>query len=244
MTSPSHHTIYPTTYKADTALFVFDVPLQLHEVKYFRGAVGKLAGVTAQLIHGHNPFEQMDNVHGYPKVQFRSHNGYAAIFAMNEGITAVNQRVLPKLQHLKIFKIQHKEVFLMHVHEVQNCLLQLQHQMLNYQLNQAFLLNHKNHKKWLSLRGGSLQKRELERIIVAHLFSIGKRLGWTITQNRNLHLEVEQFRVKQYHEKIKEVQPFIFDVRLRCNVSLPNFMGIGKMVSHGFGSLQQISKRH
>ena len=34
-----------------------------------------------------------------------------------------------------------------------------------------------------------------------------------------------------------------FDVRFRCNVYLPNYLGLGKSASHGFGIVRHFQKQ-
>ena len=40
--------------------------------------------------------------------------------------------------------------------------------------------------------------------------------------------------------KFKDVKMTAYDLRFTCNVSLPNYIGLGKGVSHGFGTIRKI----
>ncbi len=235
--SPPNVSYAPLSISVDTALFVFDIPLELHQVKYFRGAVSGLAGVTAKTFHQHNVKRGGENMYGYPLDQCRCHEGFAAIFAINEGIQTVKQRILPKLKYLKVVRLQHKEPSLMHLHEVQNVILQKTSTPITYVLRNGILLNPKNVKRWEKLRGAAIMKRELERIIASQILSFAKRMNWTISTDRSFYVEVEQFRFQRSLYIFKDMYPILFDVQFRANVNLPDGLAIGSLVSFGYGAI-------
>ena len=76
----------------------------------------------------------------------------------------------------------------------------------------------------------------LEGILIGNILSMGKSLEWHITDKIQLKI-VEVFDEKKVTFKKNSVMTF--DVLIQSNVILPNNIGLGKGVSHGFGIIEK-----
>jgi hypothetical protein len=69
----------------------FSLPLHHADIPSFRGAFAALAGRENHVFHNHDNSRQGELLHRYPLVQYRVHDGNAAIFAINEGVAALEK---------------------------------------------------------------------------------------------------------------------------------------------------------
>jgi hypothetical protein len=77
----------------------------------------------------------------------------------------------------------------------------------------------------------------LERILIGNILSFAKGIEWKIDQPIKLnitHVALERLN------KMKDIKVAVLDIRFNCNVALPDWIGLGKGVSKGFGIINQI----
>ncbi|MGB4847026.1 MAG: CRISPR-associated endonuclease Cas6 [Saprospiraceae bacterium] len=67
--------------------YIFDHPLQHHQLHDFRSQFKELKGLV------YNRDDEGNNIYGYPSIQFRVHEGNAAVFAINKGADAIEKLV-------------------------------------------------------------------------------------------------------------------------------------------------------
>jgi len=95
-------------------------------------------------------------------------------------------------------------------------------------------LNKKNYKKFQDY---SLSERRdlLNSILIGNILSVSKSLDYTVPNT--IYSDTEVYPVPTEYKNVKMVG---FKGKFEVNFLIPDYMGIGKGVSHGFGAVRHI----
>ncbi len=214
-------------------LVTFDLELKHTEIGQFRGAVLKTTGPQNNLFHNHTT---KGNIYRYPLIQYKRLNEKAALLCIEKGIEGVQDFFSAtdwKLEignEIKEIKVEQLKV---HPHRVG-----VWEQYLNFRINNWLPLNQANYKKYHTLTGLSDKVQLLEHILTGHILSFLEGIDLIVKKQievkiQNIHSE----RIMRY--KNQEMQAFTLS--FSSNVSLPNFIGLGKGSSVGFGVVEEIA---
>lgn len=92
-----------------------------------------------------------------------------------------------------------------------------------------------NFRKFYKLKGKEERDGFVRKILIQNIGSLSKSLGYEvpapITCTTNLHFQ---------KDRIGDVSDMTFTGKFQANFLIPDYLGIGKSVSHGFGTVQQI----
>jgi hypothetical protein len=219
-----------------TLSLTFNLPIWGREVGRWRGAFIEMAGWEEDLCHNH---KGEDGYHyRYPLVQYRCHRGKAAIFAVNEGVDAL-QRVLSssdwnlnwdgQAHHLQIEDLKMDEHY-----------LRMLKQPKQFFLRHWMALNEENYKKWKACTGLVPKVNLLQKLLENHVMASLWGLGWMPEERVEVQLqELERTKAVVY----QGTKLMAFDVLFTSNVLLAKGQGIGKGVSHGFGAVEPMRIR-
>ncbi len=210
----------------------FSLPLRGRQISRWRGAFIEMAGWKESLLHNHD--EDTGLHYRYPQVQYRAYNGKAGIFAINQGVEAM-QRVLSQADWTVNWNRQQQQLQIEDLRMYQHQLTFTEN-MPRYQLKNWIALNGENYKKWQQSPGMVGKAALLQRLLENHLMACLWSLGWSPEKRVVIQLE-NQERVKNitYHGN-----PLVaFDMSFSANIELPNGLAIGKGVSHGFGTIKK-----
>lgn len=215
----------------ETLLIQFSPLLSLEEVPLFRGAVlHALSQDTDVLLHNHTT----DNYnYACPLVQYKSIDTKAAIFCIGEGVKMMSK--LMRVCNLKV-SLGHRQTPL-NVEKVTPGETDIQVEQAHiYHLSDWLPLDDDNDRKFLRLRTDEDRQAFLERILVGNILSATKSLNIQITEK----IECSILHLDRYHlQPWKNVKMRSFDVDFACNVTLPDYLGLGKHASFGFGNLRR-----
>lgn len=203
-----------------------------YEVPLFRGAViGSMQGTANELYHNHTD----DSVaYRYPKVQYKRINKSAAIVAVDEGADIIGQFLSSDDTCLSIGK--RKENFVVKDIRADQYLVQEWDSIFEYYLRKWLPLNSENYKEYVNIDDLSEKVSFLERILIGNILSFAKGIGVTLKPNIECRLtSMAAPRLQKY----KGVKMMAFDVSFKANVLLPDYIGIGKGVSLGFGIIKR-----
>ncbi|WP_410507515.1 CRISPR-associated endonuclease Cas6 [Methanosarcina hadiensis] len=97
-------------------------------------------------------------------------------------------------------------------------------------------LNQKNQKEYLSF--SEIEKRAaIEKGLINHILTAAKWCGVTVSHKLEINLILMREGIPI---KIKDDLSFVpFDVMFECNTEIPDYIGIGKFVSRGYGTVIQ-----
>jgi len=103
-------------------------------------------------------------------------------------------------------------------------------------VNPWMALNQKNHALYLDYSPAE-RKKQLENILISNLISFFKAVGYQETQQMMASLSLKEGRSTSF----KNQQLLTFAGRFVVNVQLPDYIGLGKSVSRGFGTIRKVS---
>lgn len=215
-----------------TATIYYDAELSYHEIPLFRGAVLRSLGKDANVLF-HNHIGKDAYRYEYPKVQYKSIHGKAAILCLQEATQSLADILSSIDTHLMIGK-RHANILLDSV-ETQETLVGIGNEVHSYKLTHWLPLNSKNYQLFLDAEDMISRTTLLNHILTANILSFLKGIGVFLEETvkasiSNIYL--------QETIKYKGIGLTAFDVEFQTNVSLPIHVGLGKNASVGFGIIE------
>lgn len=207
---------------------IFDNTIAYHEIPLFRGAVIAAMGGEANLLY-HN--HQSENYrYSYPLIQYKRIHGQAAMVCLNEGADAIGQFLAQGVSELRLGE---RTVSLMPESvRPSRLVMQTWQGEFHYTLRRWLPLNSDNYKRYCETEGLTERVRLLEGILKANILSMAKGLG--VTVEHEIDATITSLS-DPYLLKNKGVRLMAFDLEFRSNFSLPDFAGLGKNASIGYG---------
>lgn len=220
--------------KIRTILIKFTTDIRQSEIPAFRGAINAvLEEKHSILFHNHTD----DGLrYSYPLIQYKRIGGKAAIVCVGEGTEAigeffnksdVNIQIGDRTEQMEFDRIEAKQT-----------LVQVWNEEFHYNIRKWLPLSSDNYRNYRSLEGISEQIQFLQNILVGNILSFCKGLGITIDQE--IKCTITQI-IETHTYTYKGIKMMGFDIEFKTNVSLPDYIGLGKGVSLGFGT---VVRRH
>jgi len=166
----------------------------------------------------------------YPLIQYRMRRNHAAIFAINDGIEALQTTLSSRSWGIN-WEGEPRQLQITGM-EMNEYHLRMLARPKTYRLYKWLALNEKNYKAWLAC--GNLVERIqlLERILNSHLLAFARSVGWRLPER----LKVSIKNIQQVSKVRCHNTPLLaFSVTYTANALLPPHIALGKAVSHGFG---------
>lgn len=208
-------------------IFPYDIP-------FFRSAVIEKTDRVASSFHNHK--EDVGVIYRYPLIQYKVTNKKASIICLNQGSDDIHHLLQHREMELRIgrntetFEVEDIDL---HYHQVQ-----VWNSLFEYSLLNWMALNQKHHQRFKELEGDDIaQIGLLESILKGNILAFAKGIDWFVE---------EKIEVKIQKIKLVELLPFkkgkvlTFCLNFKTNVSLPDFVGLGKGSSLGFGIVKLI----
>lgn len=221
-----------------TYLIKFKNQIRFNEIPLFRGAViNALPSDSSVLFHNHT--QESGFVYRYPYIQYKRINGQAAIFCISDGIDAISEFFQNKPQTLNLGDNQ----ITTDIESIspKQLLLQTWNQEFYYHLRKWVALNSENYRQYLEIESLTDRITFLERILIGNLLSFAKGLNVEITNE--ITCKITQMDEPRMY-RIKGVKIMGFDLEFKTNMYLPDFMGLGKHVSIGYGMVTNMKKEN
>lgn len=99
-------------------------------------------------------------------------------------------------------------------------------------------LNEKNYELYQKLGTWAKRKKLLEGILVGNILSMSKGLGYTVPGPIKADIQ----NLKEVQTKLKGIPMLGFLGTFSVNFEIPDYWGIGKSVSRGFGTVKRYKK--
>lgn len=216
-----------------TLTILFDTEISFKETTLFRGAVIKSLGEHPNLFF-HNHLDDEKFRYSYPLIQYKRLGGKAAIVCVEDGVDIIGQFLTEVDGTLTIGDRQ----VTCNTGRIQpaRILVQTWEEMFNYHISRWLPLNSQNYQRYKDIEGVVEKVSFLENILKANLLSMLKGL--------NIHLEKELIlKITELSDPYllhnKGVKMMAFNADFKCNLSIPNNIGIGKNTSIGCGIIHQ-----
>ena len=203
-----------------------------NEIPRFRAAVIEKTQRESSLFHNHK--SDKEYLYRYPLIQYKVTHKKASIICLNQGADDIHYLLQKRDLDLRIgnktlpFEI---EDINMHFHQIQTWDKRFHYSLLNW-----LPLNQKNHAIYSELKTETEKINMLNKILTGNLLSLAKGIQWFVEDK----LVVEITQIKQVRElEFKRRKLMAFTLNFKSNVSLPNYLGVGKGSSVGFGVVKQ-----
>ena len=219
-----------------TLTVLTDAEIHQNEVPLFRGAVINSLGEHPNL-YFHNHLDDDKYRYAYPLIQYKRLGGKAAIVCVENGVDIIGQFLTEVNGTLNIGDRQ----VTCHTDKIQpaRLLVQTWEEMFCYHVSRWLPLNSKNYQLYQTIEGVVERVTFLENILKANLLSMLK--GLDIHLEKELILKITDIS-DSYLLYNKGVKMMAFNADFKCNLSIPNNLGIGKNASIGCGIVHQSRK--
>lgn len=223
--------------KLKTLFVQFDDTLSAWQVPAFRGAVIEKVGRENSLFHQHNADAGL--IYSYPVIQYKSVQQMPCILCIGEGVDEIH-----KFFGLRSWDVTingEKHMLKINRLDLNNFTINVWDKHFHYGIQNWLALNADNYKRYQVLVSLTERISMLEKLITGNILSFAKGIDWRI--ERPVQVQIQELRGEKVI-RYKGVPLIAFDVNFRCNVFLPNYLGLGKSASHGFGIVHNRKKEN
>lgn len=208
-----------------------DVTLLPHYGHKLRGYFGNLFKDKSPLLHNH--FESGELRYSYPLVQYKIIDSVPYLIGLAEGAELLIELFL-KIDKLdlddKVFTIYSKNIT-NKLEEI--CLTET---LIEYKFKTLYMgLNQKNFNTYVNLLPGIERSNYMSKIIIGNILSFYKGINYT-AENR-IYVKPT---LTETTSSFKNKKMTVFAGTFITNALLPNYIGIGKSVSRGYGTISKI----
>lgn len=228
-------------HKLRTLAVTFDTSLNPWELPRFRGAMAWKVGLEHDWFHNHNN-ETGGLHHRYPLIQYKvsPHNGgfRPMLLCLDQGIEEAHHFFSQPDWSLELRQSAHSDTAyqtlplrIAHLH-VNQYTLNTWDRDFHYRLHNWQALNTEHYLTYRDLDGIAERFQFLENILASHILSFARGVGWTL--DRRFNVCITKLLSEKYVQ-YKGVNVLSFSLEFKADVSLPEWVGLGKGGSVGFG---------
>lgn len=212
--------------------------LTLGNQKFFRRDVPKLRGFFAskfpEYIELHHHIEAKKYLYSYPLVQYKVINYKPIVIGIGEGAEILKQ-IYYQINEMTIGDLT------IPIHEKQISVTEaefgLSDELKFYRFLSPWLgLNQKNYQFYHQNQAREVRLELLNRVLIGNMISLSKALGYTVPGQIRVSTDTRLRLIK-----LKSLPMSGFTGFFATNFLIPDLLGLGKSVSRGFGTVQQIT---
>lgn len=198
-----------------------------------RGYIGRKF-IDDSFLHHHTENNKL--IYSYPVVQYKVIDSNPLLIGIKDGVESL-WKVFDDMSELNLDNTAH-EIF-----DKKSLLKQVHIGILDNQIPYSFLtpwlaLNEKNYDKYQRLGSWANKKELLEKILIGNIISMSKSLGYTVPEPIKANIQ----NIKEIQTKLKGTPMLGFLGAFSVNFEIPDYWGIGKSVSRGFGTVKRVKE--
>jgi hypothetical protein len=209
-----------------------DSSLNSNDAEKIRGYLGNLFWDNPYA-HQHNKDGSL--IYKYPCVQYKVIDGVCFLIGFNEGLEVI-KKTFYDLKEINLDG-RWQEVFGKGL-ESYTASFSISGQKLYSFLTPWLALNEKNYGKYQMLGSWGKKKELLEKILIGNIISMSKSLGYTVPTPILATIQ----NLKEVKTSLKGTPMLGFLGHFSVNFEIPDYWGIGKSVSRGFGTIKRVSE--
>jgi len=211
--------------KICTAILDFDSDYRVTPVK-LRGFLAHLFANISEFHHHSN------NSYHYPLIQYKLIGKKLAVIGFGE-FAEIVFRNLSSLDHITT---ETQKIPLNNI-EIKSSVYRVEQISQKYKFTTPWLaLNEKNYEKFKELKNDG-KKPFLEKILIGNILSLLKGLEKFVDYKITISItKFNSIQTTAHQNKFAGIY-----AEFECNITLPEYLGLGKSVSKGFGVVQKIS---
>ncbi len=208
--------------------------LDSYEIEFFRGAILHYMEKPNVLFHNHLNVNKLR--YAYPLVQYKRIHQKAAIVCIGEGTDAIGQ-FFSSCNYDVVLGERQMKLEVESVNAYQN-LIQIWDNEFTYHIRRWLPLNKENYATYCQEESLAERYALLERLLTANILSFAKGIGIHFEGQVVVKItQLDEPRTQYY----KGVKLMGIDAEFKTNVSLPDYIGLGKGVSLGMGT---VARKH
>jgi hypothetical protein len=220
-------TIYTTT------ITFPEIQLQTRDAHKLRGYFGNLFKDHSPLLHNH--LESGQSQYRYPLVQYKVTDKIPMLLGLNEGAELLTSLFL-KVQELQldghIYPVLSKNI------RNQRWNIGLDSDLHHYRYETLWMgLNQDNHRKYMQMASDQERQEQLKRIAISNILAFYKAFDLRLAEEHRILLSLQ---VQEKSTRFKNQNMLAFSGEFTTNALLPDFAGLGKSVSRGFGTVKKV----
>ncbi|RKX94363.1 MAG: hypothetical protein DRP84_07150 [Spirochaetes bacterium] len=208
-----------------------DSNLNKSDAEKIRGYFGNLFWDNLYA-HQHKPDGSF--IYQYPRIQYKIIDASCLLIGFKEG-SEIIKKTFHDLMSINIDG-RWKEILSKGLESYATSFF-LTSQLISYSFLTPWLaLNEENYKKYLQLKNWQQKKDLLSKILIGNLLSISKSLGYTVPEPIKADIQY----IREVKTSLKGTPMIGFLGTFLVNFQIPDYWGIGKSVSRGFGTVKRI----
>lgn len=181
-------------------------------------------------LHNHNTDKFL---YRYPLIQYKFLQNKPFLVGINEGVDVLKEI----FDEFEVIKLNGRQ------YEVTERIISIKKQdfgiskkIIFYEFMTPWLaLNSENYNRYISASSNEERVQLLRRQLTGNLLSMSKGLGYTVPEEIKCDIDLVKI-----DSKYKEQQFVSFNGSFMVNFELPDYLGIGKSVSKGHGTVRKI----
>ena len=215
---------------------IFDTSIKSYEIPAFRSAIIEKAGRDNILFHNHLSGRKF--LYKYPLIQYKQINKRPAVYCIDYGVDEIhkffenkdwNIMISDRWLDMKIYSLKMNQ-FTMQVWD----------KMFGYSIRNWIALNQENYKKFTRINDLKERIGFLGRTLRANILSFAKGIEWNVDKQ----IEVKIKDMQETRPAVLKGEKLLgFNLDFSSNVFLPDYMGLGKSVSKGYGTVRPVRKK-
>lgn len=220
--------------KLPTIVIQFDNVIESKALPYFRGAV--IASLEKKDILFHNHDEDKLR-YSYPLIQYKRIHKKAAVMGIGKGVEVISQLLIARDFNYQIGNEQ-VEMRIEAVDAYDNEITLSEDASYRYRLQNWLPLNSSNYAQYQNSESLVERIQILERVLIGNILSFLKGIDIHLEEQLTVHItDIAGQRAVTY----KKVKLMAFDIEFKANITLPQYIGIGKNASIGCGVLTKMT---
>ena len=195
-----------------------------------RGYFANLFGEESDLFHNHQADGKV--IYRYPRIQYKVVHGEPMLVGIGEGGKLLIERFL-RINEIDIDGL----VFPIHQKNLKNeeCIIGVKNDLFQYEfVNPWLALNEKKYPQYEAAASREEKTDILKRILITNIINFFTAVGHRETERIMVSLDVSPLAVR-----FKDQRMTGFKGRFTSNAMLPDYVGFGKSVARGFGTIKK-----
>jgi hypothetical protein len=215
----------------------FDTQIAAYEVSAFRGAIIDKVGREDTLLF-HNHIEDAQYNYAYPLIQYKCLHHKPSIICLGEGVEEIHKFFGQPSWNLMIGDKRHEmKIDRLDLNQFK---MQTWDKDFLYSIRNWLPITQKNYQEYTQLEGIADKVSYLEHKLVGHLMAFARGIDWFVEKE----IKVKIIEYKEPHMlRLKGIKMMAFNLKFKTNVFIPNYLGLGKSVSLGFGVVQEVKDK-
>jgi len=205
-------------------------PSQIHK---FRGFVGNLF-MEHDLIHNHDASGKP--IYRYPLIQFKLIDKTPAIIAVTDPAIRIFSEIFMKMNEINIngtvIPVYEKNL------KVEDVEFGFSNETYMYEFTSPWIgLNQTNFKKYADAKTNVEKEGILKKSLIGNILSMSKFLDLWLEPGQQIKVDL---KLSEKPVNLKAKRMIGFTGIFKTNFAIPDYLGIGKSVSRGFGVVRRI----